>query len=687
MRRGALVSGRFAPVSSVTCRAYRLVRLLALPAALAWGGAACARATPPVPLTAADSVAHREAIVRARVDSAIRAFQLEWRHLWQDTQLERQRPVRNPAHRTVREQERVRRLHCHWDVPGPNIAQHLIGGRGSHANCPSWYPDNAPPVEDERRGIDLGLNAAARWRLAPLRQRLRLLLDDAAADLPRDVTLARQRVRFAIDAGDLQAAATIAAECAAGAVDCGLLRAFVLYHAGLPAAADSAFLAALGGMEAAERCRWTDVAPLLERELRDEYDAMPCAGRAAFDEAFWMLADPLYVEPGNERRAEHFARRMTVAVRAPLGQDERQHWATRRGGDAVAEGLVRYGWPSHVFWYGHFEDTEHDGWLRFRNADTARPYVVREYSRGRLHTVPLPRALRAPLEARADDWALNGPRDQYHWWPVEHFARDAGGIVQLPQGQRVQLRRWDATRYVWALDLDAEALGRRSGDTVAATLFEARAPGEVAAVGAFIGSIGVPLVLDAPFAEGRALVALELPGDSSRPAARTRFGVAIEPGLRALGEARALSGVMFFAPLEDSRALLGADAAARRMYGTTTLARPRRVGIYWEAYGFAASDTVDIELRVSREERPGVLERVGGLLRLGREDGGDVGVRWREAPAANRAIVFREGSVPVEARSTVLEMSRLPRGRYRIEVVMARAGEAAVSRVTEFAIE
>jgi hypothetical protein len=107
----------------------------------------------------------------------------------------------------------------------------------------------------------------------------------------------------------------------------------------------------------------------------------------------------------------------------------------------------------------------------------------------------------------------------------------------------------------------------------------------------------------------------------------------------------------------------------RRMYGTTTLTGARRVGIYWEAYGFAPTDTVETTVRVTREDRPGFFERLGSALHLGGGGGSAIGVRSREVPGGGRAIHRMEGEVPVQMRSLVLELSQLRRGRYRLTLV------------------
>ncbi len=612
------------------------------------------------------------------VVASTRTFLMRWRVAWQETQRDRGR------HRPGARAEHLRELarHCHFALTPLALRAHVVTGpTTAHATCPTWYPAGAPRIEDERLGIDGALDPSLRPEIRERRDALRALLRTAARAVPADVGLARLRVRFALDAGDLADAWSVATACDVEAGGCGRLRALVLHRGGPAAAAHAAYLAAAAAMPDSARCAWNDVRPLLDEELRRDYARLPCDARADLEARLWWLADPLWLEPGNERRAEHFARRVQAGLLEFVGDDERQRFAPRKGGESVVEGLVRYGWPSQMYWTSHFEDDEHAKWLLAHGADTAAPYVVREYTRGRLHTMPASRALLAPLRAAPDDWQLTAPARDDDWWPVEHYARDRSRLVQLPAGQSVMLRRHDATRFVWAGDLDAAALARRDGDGVRATLFASRDVGRVETLGAFAAAVGRPLVVHERLRPGAALLGIELPGDEARAAARTRFGVEVPATLAALAGGRALSAPLLFDPPRDAAATvaLDADDAIGRMLGTTTLAGTRRVGIYWESYGFAATDTVDVEVRITRRDRPGVLERL--LARVaGRDDGETVGTRWREQPGSSRAIQLVEGDVPLQMRSLVLDLGRLEHGRYAVSLAVRDArGRAATS--------
>ena len=604
------------------------------------------------------------------LDSLTEVFLREERFAWELSQIERR-----PAHANDSEwasgdtKNRGFSLHCHFAGGPLQIRSHLIKGETpSHASCPRWYPADLPPVADERRSLDNGLTDVLRLRIGQLRVNLRRVLDTAAMQLPDDVEILRDRVRFALDSDDLPGAVGVVASCTHEVIECGLLQGLVLYRAGLAAAADSAFLATAAMMRDDDRCRWNDVAVLLEPDERYAYKKQSCTARADVEARMWWLADPLYLEPGNERRAEHFARKVYISLISPRGRDFRQHFEPRFGGEAVTETLLRYGWPTHLYWGGGNIDRGHNGWLLGVVVDTASPYVLREYTRDRVHTLPANSVLTSPFKATPADWQLNGLAEDDGWWPVEHYARDASALVQLPVGQAVMLRRRGMTRFVWAGDLDSAALHRRAGDSVRATLFESRSIGTVTRVDTYSAQAGGRLLVDTPLEPGPVLLAIELPGDSARAAARTRFGTEVLEPLVAAVRSRSLSQPLLFNPAASNTGTLHADSAVSRMLGATTMSAERRLGVYWESYGFPPADTVDIEIQLNREDAPGVLSRIAGALRLGGRDDVRIGLRWRETPGSSSAIQAMEAGVPVQMRSTVLDLTHLPHGRYVMRI-------------------
>jgi hypothetical protein len=261
---------------------------------------------------------------------------------------------------------RLQRMHCHGDYGIQGVE---IESRSRLRVCPGFPPARADTIPgDEARDADAGMMPALRDSVR--RSRARLLdalasLDTRTGDAPADPWLLAQRVRFAVDQADTAAARALVAQCSGGEWRCLMLRGHVEHHLGGRARAESTFVAMLAAMPPDERCRWTDIEPLLDGQAaRARYRALPCAARAIEDRRFWWLADPLLGEPGNDRWEEHMARRATVALRSEVAADDRMHWKPEYGGDAMALLVVRYGWPAYFWWGGEDEDASHHDWAR-----------------------------------------------------------------------------------------------------------------------------------------------------------------------------------------------------------------------------------------------------------------------------------------------------------------------------------
>ncbi|MDF1503074.1 hypothetical protein [Roseisolibacter sp. H3M3-2] len=582
--------------------------------------------------------------------------------------------------------DRVSALHCHpFERSGPLFRSTIVrSAGGGQSLCPAWSDAGHPAPADEGSSLDAALAADARPAIASAREALLARLDTVALALPDDDWVAGQRVRFLLDAGETDRALDAARACRADAGWCALLAGYVHQRRGEARLADSAFDAGRAAMSDSLRCAWDDAAPLLAPPARAEYARLSCAERREVDARLWWLADPLYAEPGNERRAEHHARRVATRLRAALTRDERHEWDPGRGGDALAETLLRYGTPSYVFWGGETHDVAHTGWLRSHGLRPGAPYLALEYRPGehRAHVVPAWRAVRDPFAARSADWSLRpaADADAASWWPEEHYARAGAPLVQLPDGQTAMLRRATAALFAVAAELPAATLRRAAGAPLAASLFVTHHPDSVWQLAHEPVVAGGRLVLQGRLEPRPALVAVELPGDTAGGvAARTRFGVAPPPPLSAMraGETAVSEPVLLLAPDGDAALPDDPDAALPRMLGSTRLPRGlRRFGVYWETYGLAPGDTVDVEVRLERHDRPGALRRLTTTLGVTDPQNGVIVTRWRE-PQPGRAARVVDGPVPILARGLVLEVSRLPAGDYWLDVAVGRPGRPA----------
>ncbi len=182
---------------------------------------------------------------------------------------------------------------------------------------------------------------------------------------------------------------------------------------------------------------------LLDDDGQSAYDHLSCDDRTKANKRFWWLTTPLFSDSTPDRRSEDFTRKLLIQLHSALPWDERFDWRDRFGGEALSEMLMRYGWPAYSAYGGAQEEASHAGWMGFY--DSTRTATA-EYPMDRLHLVPAWKAFDDPFHARADAWQINMPaltgdeEPAKQWWPTEHYARGAGGIVQLSD-QTVMLRR------------------------------------------------------------------------------------------------------------------------------------------------------------------------------------------------------------------------------------------------------
>jgi len=598
--------------------------------------------------------------------------------------------------------DQVRRqyLHCHPDAGSSfrRLDSNIIeSGVGRRAVCPSWDLSGEPPPFDERSTIDAEIRPELLPGLRSERQRVLTILDRAAAAAPADDWIAGQRVRFALDQGDTDRALAAALACRAQPGWCLALVAYVEYSRDSIVRADSEFVAALPRLPESDRCDWTDLSPLLDRDGANAYRRVPCAARDSVNARIWWLADPLYSEAGNERRAAHYARAVDVRLRSTDMPAQRWDWSDRGGGRAIREMVIRYGWPAYSYWAGHYEDDGHFGYLGIRDSATMNHgiFATAEYPVDRYHTIPVWSAIVDPGHADTSAWTLAIPDLpntnvlDLTWWPREHIPRARGPLVQLADEQTGMFRRESSISLAVAADLGAADVGRPVGDTIGGVLIVTDAPGSIH-LWSERDVVGATAVMRTSVAAGPQIIGIEFPGGLGMPSARTRFGVTPPPALGAMrpGEIGVSEPVFVRASTDNSPDGSNPGNALARMLGSTNLSGMSRVGVYWESYGVNSGDTVDVLIRVAQPPKssPGVLHRLGARLGiLGSPSAGGFTVRWRE-PSPGRVTTTIPGIHPIQMRDVTLDFSRLPAGPYILEVSVGRPGGVAASSSRNFTI-
>jgi hypothetical protein len=650
-----------------------LVRLIMLAASMGIPTTPSPMRHAPFPVSPPDSAA-----LVARIRRLETEYFIEWRNNWMAT------------YRAGRySSPRLGAVHCHWDGSFSTAAIHVIRSRQSRRSmCPIWYDQHSIEA-DERNGPDFALPIALQARARQRRAPLLALLDSAAAALPGDAFIAGQRVRLYLDQSAPDRAHAAARDCRASKWWCDVLLGFVQYNRGATLAADSTFARAVASMPEAERCSWTDLSLLVAEDDRSRYRDIGCDRWAAVNERFWWLADPLYVEAGNERRVEHYARRVKIELHRALTIDERWDWLPAHGGDAIVEMIVRYGWPSFFGWGGGQEDRSHFGWLAFTDSSVN---VSGEYVGPRNHTAPDLKAVLDSGMTGFDDYDLapertgREPRFDTNWWPVEHYAREGGALVRLDH-QRAFFRRARDAEVVVAVRMPADELIAAGRLPYAASLVFMSGPRDSARVTRRTvrpdGKAQTVFTARAPSSTW--VISAELtPADSGHgTVGRARFAATLPQSLVSFPPATiALSDILLFEPPPaDERLPSDLERASVKMMPTTTLDIGKKMGVFWEMYGVAPDDSVHVALRIAQNDRVGFFRRLGA--RVGLADRGDAAVvlRWVEPQPGREGSSSVIAGVPVQSRALTLDLSNLGRGGYLMELSVGRPGQPPVTAV------
>lgn len=609
------------------------------------------------------------------------------RHFVQGSVLAPARPSTVQSGMDLTARARVNVLHCHPDGRGgfPRLASTIeAGGRSLRAFCPVWaYP--RPDTFDERIAIDDALIEPLRSGITLARGELIADLESAARALPSDAFLAGQRVRFALDQRDSAAVARGVSECAAERAWCIALAAYVRHTRGEVVAADSLFEASLASMTRAERCDWADLEVLFDDESAKSYRAIPCDRRDSVNSRVWWLSDPLYTEPGNERRAEHFARMVMITLREAVEPSEHWNWSELEGGNALRAMVLRYGWPTYAWWGGPAEDRGHYGYLGVLGENTRwlGVFTTQEYSSPRFHPVPDWPAVASPWQATPSMWNVAASRDSggkpdLDWWPIEHYPRAGGALVQIPEHQAALLRRSNDVLLAVATDLSRSGLDRRESRTATGTLIVTPAPDTMRFIPLSV-SLDSTTVWRAAIAPRPAIVGLEVRAQPvMATVARIRFGIDPPPALSAMHRGEiAISPPVLVRPAR-SGGMPDSDPATAlsSMLGTTRLSDMQRVGVYWETYGIRDGDSVDVAVTIERRAEPSALRRLGTALHVADHVGGSVTVRWHE-PQPGFVATTLGGLVPIQGRNVSIDLSQLAPDKYSVTVTVTRKGQTA----------
>jgi hypothetical protein len=463
------------------------------------------------------------------------------------------------------------------------------------------------------------------------------VLSSAAAKFPGDGWVAGQRVRYLIEAGNDSAALGAAQSCRAEQWWCDALIGLALHTSNRFVAAEKMFARSLQEMPAATRCEWTDLSLLLDADALDAYRRLGCSARESANRRIWWLADPLFSTPGNERRTEHFARRVWAEIERGGSNGFGMRWASD-----VTEMIVRFGWA--------------EKWTQQTQSEFAREaasYVGHEREPDFHFLSPLP--FGAPLAVLGDSsWKLFEEEA-----PEGYSPRYASSFRRLDP-QVARFRRGDSTLIVAAFDVTSDTAWKDIGVHPALVVAPSDTTRFLLAVfdsSALRGAVWITT----PSQEE--IASLELLSLDGKVAGRWRSGV--RP-LSSDTTARAISDMLLF-DASDSLAT-DVEGAIETAYGNNVLAQQSKVGVYWETYGDVAADSARTVSMTLTPIAPGVVTRVLRSIGVGKNLA-PVGVRWSDAGAGSS----------VQPHSVLLDLSQVAPGRYDLRIGLGdRASQTPV---------
>lgn len=529
-----------------------------------------------------------------------------------------------------REFEYVRRQHLPWTLGTPTGRCDVVVGRFCYWDDDDDEPAFTPKPEHPR----------------VVRERHQLLarLDSGAAQLPGDLWIAGQRVRYLVEASRYHEALWLLEECAAEPWWCRALAGYVSHVMGDYAFADSAFAAALVAMPVDERCTWTDLSVVLEGRHVDDYREIPCETRGSVNERIWWLGDPLYLVAGNERRSEHFARLVLSRMLDGTGIVYGHSW-----GRDNRELVLRYGWA--IAW-----EREQSRGLE------PRPRIIGHHADGGRRFLPPYEFVTDLARATPDEWDIDPdiPRSR----TAVRYATEFRPLTH----QLAVFRRDDTAVVVVGYDY-----GNQTGSSYSAP--SAIHAGVFLHVGPSVGftasnpaSRGTgALSLRVPRAA--ALVSVEALDRRDSVAARARYWVDLP---ERLPEGFAASDLLLLDPGVSLPASL--EDAAARARGSVRFAPGEPIEFYWEVYGAPADSAHEVSISVTKLGK-GFFRSAVEVLGLAGERQPET-FQWEGMPGA-----LHDGI----GRALGIRLADDDEGRYlvRLEITTSSGARAVTQRQIE----
>ena len=517
------------------------------------------------------------------------------------------------------ERTRVRHLSETWRGMGGTCDERIGRMCIRHSRSDDWEP----PPEDPA--------------IADAREELLAALKEVASEIPGDDWVLGQRVRYLGEAERWDEAHRLAEVCG-GATEwwCSALRGYALHGAERFEEAEAGFRDALDAMPDALREEWSDPSVVLDGDGRRFLDGGEAAGLEERRSRVWVLGNPLFLVPGNDRLTEHFARQ----VLARINERARNPYGMSWGSD-LAEVLVRYG-PAAGFERQRPPST---------SAMMGPPSVLGRFQPLSRGILPPGRYLEDPAAIPFGEWVLDDRQAR------GRYAPPYAPRIRSLQAQEALFRRGDSLLVVLAYRIPQEEeveVGAHEG-TREGGLFLVRSDGEAAARTTGNGQPEGVLTAMAP--NGEYLVSAEVRDPEENRAWRLRHGVRQENLPRDITAVSGILAIEASTPVPSSL-----EEALPLVLPGAEVEEGGAIGVAWEMYHLGPDPApISFRLRI-REDSPGFLSRVGRWLRLVTPER-PTEVSWDEEEEGG--ILFR---------AVTLDLSDLSPGQYELELSVELPG-------------
>ena len=463
-----------------------------------------------------------------------------------------------------------------------------------------WYDPDELPLPEEPIEI-MRARGGMLQRLESLYERT-----------PGDAWILGQLVRYTVEQGDVDSALVLAS-CETWW--CQALTGYTLHARGDVVLADSMFALSMAAMPESVHCDWNNLATVLESDV-GRYRALNCRQRDSANAVLFWRATPAFARGGNDVRTEWYARKTLIRA---LDQAVTHHGM--RNSSDYSEMVLRYGASTS-----------------FARVPSDRIATMEH----QINVVGLEPKPAYPFFGKTDEgqWPPDPekPRSRFATTP---FAKSMRPIDNV---QLARFRRHDSMVVVAGFSTRTDTLF--ASDAVVATLNVSPGPGAptisrkvpahgghgAVAIRTLVGGIGSIEVTDSVF----------------RAWAVQRFTLDSAP--------TAISDLLITVPGDSLPESL--EAAMSTAWPGARIGVGGTIGLYWETYGTAVTDSlVNVTLNV-QPVSPGFLGRVSQSL----------GLKKRVPPLRLGWSRRAEGGVSFASHSVEVDLSRLKEGHYVVSV-------------------